>query len=75
MRRDGCDGIAVVLLRPAARAVEAKAVRCARLEGDVTDELGIGIRGQVVWLWQGSKVAVSTDGGRTWKVASGPDSP
>lgn len=69
MRHDRCDGIAVVLLDPDTRAVDRDAMRCAPFKLDADGELAIGVRGDVVWLWLGSEVMVSTNSGRTWKAA------
>ena len=67
MRRKGCDGIAVVLLSPSAQS-DGDAVRCAPVKQDFSGELAIGVRGEVVWLWLGSEVMVSTNSGRSWKA-------
>jgi hypothetical protein len=70
MHQDSCDGIAVVLLGPDSRVIDPETVRCAQIDGEGFDELGIGVRGQAVWLWWNKEVMVSTNSGRTWDVTS-----
>jgi hypothetical protein len=67
MRRAQCTGVGVVLLTRGAREVDSDAVRCAPVGGDLDTELAVGVRGQVLWLWAGDEVAVSTDRGRSWE--------
>jgi hypothetical protein len=66
LRNPGCAGIGVVLLTPGARQVETDSIRCGPLGGGPDLELAVAVRGQVLWLWAGDEVAVSTDRGRTW---------
>ena len=67
MPKAGCTGIGVVLLTPGAREIESESVRCAPLGGAADTELAVAVRGQVLWLWAGDEVTVSTDRGRTWE--------
>jgi hypothetical protein len=67
MPKADCEGIGVVLLTPGAREIESESVRCAPLGGGTDTELAVAVRGQVLWLWAGDEVAVSTDRGRTWE--------
>jgi hypothetical protein len=70
VRRARCTpGVGVVLLTPGSREVDSDAVRCAPVGGDLDTELAVAVRGQVLWLWAGEEVAVSTDRGRTWERA------
>ena len=69
LRNSDCAGIGVVLLTSGARRVETDSVRCAPLGGDPDTELAVAVRGQVLWLWAGDEVAVSTDRGRNWERA------
>jgi hypothetical protein len=64
--REDCHGIGVVLLTPGARDVERDSIRCAPLGGGPDQELGVAVRGQVLWLWVGDEVAISIDRGRNW---------
>lgn len=68
-RRAGCDGIAVTVIDPGARRVDADKMHCAAVDRVAADQLAVSVRGQVIWLWAGSEVAVSTDRGRSWDRA------
>jgi hypothetical protein len=70
MRRSNCDGVAVTLLEPGAEEVDRDAVRCAPVGRDGLDEVAVGVRGDVLWLWLGDQVSVSTDRGRTWEQST-----
>jgi len=67
MRRDGCDGVALALLDPGAEEIDGGVVRCAPVGGDQIDQVAVGVRDDVMWLWLGDEVRVSTDRGRTWE--------
>ena len=67
MRRENCDGVALALLDPGAEEIDRDLMRCAPVGRSEIDELAVGVRGQVVWLWLGNEVKVSTDRGRTWE--------
>jgi hypothetical protein len=67
MQKADCEGIGVVLLSPGAREVKSDSVRCAPLRGATDTELAVAVRGQVLWLWAGDEVLVSTDRGRNWE--------
>ena len=69
MRNAECAGIGVVLLSPGVRELDSDKVRCAPLRGASDKELAVAVRGQVLWLWAGDEVAVSTDRGRNWERA------
>jgi photosystem II stability/assembly factor-like uncharacterized protein len=69
LRSAECTGTGVVLLTPGAREVDSDAVRCAPVGGDSDEALAVAVRGQVLWLWSGEEIAVSTDRGRTWERA------
>ena len=70
LRRAQCTpGVGVALLTPGTREVDSEAVRCAPVGGDPDTELAVSVRGQVLWLWAGEEVAVSTDRGRNWELA------
>ena len=71
MQLERCKGIAVVVLDPDARSVDRDAVRCAPLTREAGEELAVGVRGEVVWLWLGDQVVVSTDRGRSWERPAG----
>jgi hypothetical protein len=66
MRREGCDGVALALLDPGTEQIDRDLVRCTPSERGEVGELAVGVRGEVVWLWLGNEVKVSTDRGRTW---------
>ncbi|HZA06029.1 MAG TPA: hypothetical protein VE617_15820 [Propionibacteriaceae bacterium] len=70
MRREGCDGVALAVLDPGAEEIDRDRVRCAPAEGSESDEVAVGVREQVVWLWLGDEVKVSTNRGRTWDRSS-----
>lgn len=65
-----CEGLAVAVLEPGSERVNDDDVRCAPVEAVSGGELAVAIRDQVVWVWAGSEVAVSTDRGRTWSARS-----
>jgi hypothetical protein len=69
LRSAECTGTGVVLLDPGAREVDNDTIRCAPVGGDSDEALAVAVRGQVLWLWAGDKVAVSTDRGRSWERA------
>ena len=69
LRSGECTKTGVVLLAPGVQEVDNDAVRCAPVGGDPDEELAVAVRGQVLWLWAGEEVAVSTDRGRSWERA------
>jgi hypothetical protein len=69
MRKAECAGIGVVLLSPGVRELDTEKVRCAPLHSGSDKEIAVAVRGQVLWLWAGDEVAVSTDRGRNWERA------
>jgi hypothetical protein len=66
LRNGKCAGIGVVLLTPGARDVDSDSIRCTPLGDAPEQELAVAVRGQVLWLWAGDDVVVSTDRGRNW---------
>jgi hypothetical protein len=66
MRRQSCDGVALALVEPGAEGIDRSLVRCAPVGRGALGEVAVGVRGQVIWLWLGDEVKVSTDGGRSW---------
>ena len=66
MRREGCDGVALAVLGPGAEEMDGDRVRCAPAEGIESEEVAVGLREQVMWLWLRDEIKVSTDRGRTW---------
>jgi hypothetical protein len=69
LRTADCAGVGVVLLTPGAREIDSDKVRCAPLGGGPDKGLAVAVRGQLLWLWAGDEVVVSTDRGRNWKPA------
>ncbi len=69
MPKAECAGIGVVLLSPGVRELDTEKVRCAPLRSGSATEIAVAVRGQVLWLWAGDEVAVSTDRGRNWERA------
>jgi hypothetical protein len=69
LRSAECTGTGVVLLAPGIREVDNDAVRCAPVGGGRDEALAVAVRGQLMWLWAGEEVAVSTDRGRSWERA------
>lgn len=67
--RAGCDGVAVTVLDPGAERVDIGEARCAPVDRVAADQLALSVRGQVIWLWAGDEVAVSTDRGLSWDRA------
>jgi hypothetical protein len=64
---DDCDGITV-------RALTVKGVRsslgdrqCAPVGEVGAGQVVLDVSGKIRWVWAGSRVAVSTDAGRTWE--------
>jgi hypothetical protein len=70
IRRDSCDGVALALLDPGAEEIAGGVVRCAPVGRDQIDQVAVGVRDQVMWLWLGDEVQVSTDRGRTWELSA-----
>jgi hypothetical protein len=63
----GCKGVAIASL-PAVgvtAATRTAPVGCAN-EAANDDAVAVARSGQAVWLWAGSKVLISTDGGTSW---------
>ena len=69
LRTADCAGVGVVLLTPGVREIDSAKVRCAPLGGGPDKGLAVAVRGQLLWLWAGDEVVVSTDRGRSWKRA------
>jgi hypothetical protein len=70
MRRQSCDGVALALVEPGAERINRAQVRCAPVGRTGIDDVAVGVRGQVVWLWLGDEVRVSSDGGGSWDDAA-----
>lgn len=64
-----CEGIGVTVLGSAGEQVDDGEIRCAPVAAASSGELAVAIRDRVLWVWSGSKVAVSTDHGRSWEQA------
>ena len=67
LRDQDCQGMGVVLLTPGARDIDSDLIRCAPVGNGPDDNLAVAVRGQVLWLWAGEEVLVSTDRGRNWE--------
>jgi hypothetical protein len=63
---DNCDGIAVEPLTVKGSKYSTGKSRCVSVNEVAAGEIALDVSGNAIWVWAGSEVHVSTDGGRTW---------
>jgi hypothetical protein len=63
--QENCDGVAVQSLTEENASLTG--ARCAPGLDVAAGQVAIDVTGGTIWLWSGSKVAISTDDGETWK--------
>lgn len=61
--RKSCDGVYISTLQTSAS--KAQQLNCVSVDAEA-DEIAISGAGDSLWLWAGSTLAVSTDGGVSW---------
>jgi hypothetical protein len=62
-----CDGITVRALAVKASNASVSAGDCAPLDDVRAGQVALDVSDRAIWVWAGSKIAVTTDGGRTWE--------
>jgi hypothetical protein len=66
-RSGDCDGIAVRQLAVSGSKSSLGFGKCAPVDEVRGGEVALDVSKEVIWVWGGSRVAVTTDGGRSWE--------
>jgi hypothetical protein len=65
---EGCDGVTVQSLTKKSGSLTRGGIRCAAGLEVAAGQVAFDVTGDAtIWLWSGSRVVVSRDGGQTWK--------
>jgi hypothetical protein len=65
--RNDCDGVAVQALTEKNGTLTRGRTRCAPGLDVAGGQVAIDVTGGTIWLWSGSRIAISMDDGETWK--------
>jgi hypothetical protein len=65
--REDCEGVAVQSLTDENGSLTRGRTRCAPGLNVAGGQVAMDVADGTIWLWSGNRVAISTDGGETWK--------